>query len=1191
MKDYAGILIAVLTHCFATVVSCPRLLMTSALSFSSELRPQTTSRRGTGVITARYFPNLLPRIALTAMVLLCLGVAVSAEAAVFDLDLSWRTKDKDGNYPAGYTYIKICVVSGSDSYRKPETPNLPTASVPSLDTVVGKVRDALRRSWEEHSSIRFIGWENCADLSDAQQKEYVGFFTHSDIPNQSGGGPQLKGKTDPAHYETVDGKQQLKGPGGPQFAPFGNLSPCIKIGGALDSAKNLYYFDCAREYAIHEFGHTIGFQHESPHPLAPTGCRSAKETVTKDANSMDPTRFTRTDNMRDDKGNLIFDTMGNPQTVTHYYLIPNKDFDYDSVMTYGDGCADVTGTRFGSPVPDQFDLQAVQTVYPPLPPSEFDVGVIPDSLQACPAEKRVTVYLDNEDDPGSGGGNKRDGWNGAIRSDRNTRLEFCRADGTKFGRHQPPNVQTSARTDYAVLKLGTTCPAGSQEFVREFDDENDLYNENWMGGDLGQNRQFGDTESRTFLHFCWFRGDRSDGSVMPYFPQLGYDYGVIGVAYNAIKSGWIYLDDENDNNHNSFKDERGFFLSDPDLRALSTVMSGDINTTIPLSLVRQEHAPTVTERSFTTDGTAEGNLLDGANDPDGDALTVEMQVEDSINPGNYLRPDHGTLDLDLLQKGKMLYTPDPGFTGTDVFTFQVTDGVHRSNLATVAIVTPPAPVLTVMLVAQPATSLSFRSSNGASFTLANRQRQDLTFRAKEDAVVTAAVPTGWYLSRIFCPGDPQAGINLGTGKVQVQLHAGQRLGCIYELGQTGSLAAVLYRDRNANGQYENATDTPLAGWSVQLYGQTDGNYVLLNEQNTDAQGRVPFTALQQRPYKVCAVLKPGWRTSDSADTTGQSCKMLNLDETALNTTIQLGLVKDDHAPVVADRAFLADGTAYGNLLTDASDPDGDAMTLALQPQDPKLASNYLKPAHGKLDVTATGEMLYTPNPGFTGTDTFTFQVTDGEMRSNVATASVQIPPAPVLTIALDASPAKAMSFRSSTGTTFTLANGQNRELTFQPKQDAIVTASLPTGWYLANIGCSENSRAYTDLVAGKVQISVHAAQRLSCTYQLRQYGFFEGLVYRDRNGNGQYDNPKDTPLAGWSVQLFNMYNGLLDEKTTDAQGKVRFASVPQGQYKLCEVLKPGWRTGGSGFVGGQGCKMITVSGGMQPQVRFGNVTP
>ncbi len=267
------------------------------------------------------------------------------------------------------------------------------------------------------------------------------------------------------------------------------------------------------------------------------------------------------------------------------------------------------------------------------------------------------------------------------------------------------------------------------------------------------------------------------------------------------------------------------------------------------------------------------------------------------------------------------------------------------------------------------------------------------------------------------------------------------------------------------------------------------------------------------------------------------------------------------------------------------------MTLALQPQDPKLASNYLKPAHGKLDVTVTGEMLYTPNPGFTGTDTFTFQVTDGEMRSNVATASVHIPPAPVLTIVLDAPPAKSLSFRSSTGTTFALTNGQSKVLTFQPKADAVVTASVPTGWYLADIACTDNSRATVDLVAGQVRIAVHAAQRLSCTYQLRQYGSFEGLVYRDRNGNGQYDNPRDTPLVGWSVQLFNMYNGLLDEKTTDAQGKVRFASVPQGQYKLCEVLKSGWRTSGSGFVSGQSCKLMNVSGGMQPQVRFGNVTP
>ncbi|MDF0673077.1 MAG: Ig-like domain-containing protein [Nitrospira sp.] len=805
------------------------------------------------------------------MVLFTLGMTASVEAAVFDLSTSWRERDS----PTGYTYVKICIVSGSSAFRQPPE-NIAVHSIPSLETVIGKVRDSLRTSWEQHSSIRFVGWENCGDLNPALKSEYVGLFIYSDIGNHSAIGKKAKGTTGlPGTSKVVDkngkpvldenGKEktELNGPGGPQFAPFGNVNPCIEYNSKIAAYR--YKFDCAREYGIHEFGHAIGFLHEWQHPLTPSTCAKpapdseeplvAAAAVTTDA------------------------------AASQGYLVPNKDFDFDSVMTYGDNCAHVTGTRFGSPAPDEYDRSAVRLAYPPVPLNDFDVGVIPDSNSACPVENRVTVYLDNEDDPTPTGGNQRAGWNGVIRSDRNTRLEFCRVDGRKFGRHQPPNVGAPTNTDYAVLKLGTMCPAGSQEIVREFDDENDLYNEDWMGGDLGQNQQFSDTESRTLLHFCWFRRDRSDGAVMSSFPQLGFDYGVIGVTYNAVRSGWIYIDDENDKNHDSFRDASGFFLSDSDIRALSPLMNGDINTTIQLALVKQERAPTAADQSVLADGIAQGNLLNGASDPDGDAVKLDMEYEDADPMTKYLRPAHGTLEVN--ETGGFVYTPDDGYTGTDTFAFRVTDGYMRSTLATVSISIPPAPILTIALDAQPASSLTFNASNGETFTLVNGKSRDVTFKAKQDAIVTAPVPAGWYLANIACTENSGAIVDLVAGQVQIGVHAAQRLSCTYQLRQYGSFDAFVYRDRNANGRYDNTKDKPLAGWSVQLFDEFN---ILLDEKATNAEGKVHFTLLQQRQYKVCEVLKPGWRNSDPGSTAGQSCKIMNVGGGA-QPPIRFGNVK------------------------------------------------------------------------------------------------------------------------------------------------------------------------------------------------------------------------------------------------------------------------------------------------------------
>ena len=35
-------------------------------------------------------------------------------------------------------------------------------------------------------------------------------------------------------------------------------------------------------------------------------------------------------------------------------------------------------------------------------------------------------------------------------------------------------------------------------------------------------------------------------------------------------------------------------------------------------------------------------------------------------------------------------------------------------------------------------------------------------------------------------------------------------------------------------------------------------------------------------------------------------------------------------------------------------------------------------------------MVYTPNPGFVGTDTFTFRANDGESNSNIATNTIHV---------------------------------------------------------------------------------------------------------------------------------------------------------------------------------------------------------
>lgn len=167
------------------------------------------------------------------------------------------------------------------------------------------------------------------------------------------------------------------------------------------------------------------------------------------------------------------------------------------------------------------------------------VGVIPEAGFNCPSGMaRITLFLDNEDDDNA---NSRMGWIGATEQDRdNTLLHFCRADGALFR----PVASGKAESNYAVLALGATCPSGSVSLTRHFDNEDHPGCSFPAACALANNN--------LDLRLCMFRASERTGSTAP-FPSIGIPYGVFGTASlpGSSGSGFIFTDDEDDDNHNS----------------------------------------------------------------------------------------------------------------------------------------------------------------------------------------------------------------------------------------------------------------------------------------------------------------------------------------------------------------------------------------------------------------------------------------------------------------------------------------------------------------------------------------------------------------------------------------------------------------------------------------------------------------
>jgi filamentous hemagglutinin family protein len=71
-----------------------------------------------------------------------------------------------------------------------------------------------------------------------------------------------------------------------------------------------------------------------------------------------------------------------------------------------------------------------------------------------------------------------------------------------------------------------------------------------------------------------------------------------------------------------------------------------------------------------------------------------------------------------------------------------------------------------------------------------------------------------------------------------------------------------------------------------------------------------------------------------------------------------------------------------NLLSNDSDPDGDVLK----------AIAVTQPSNGQATLNPDGTVTYTPNNSFTGTDSFTYTISDGKGGTAIATATVNVPP-------------------------------------------------------------------------------------------------------------------------------------------------------------------------------------------------------
>ena len=130
------------------------------------------------------------------------------------------------------------------------------------------------------------------------------------------------------------------------------------------------------------------------------------------------------------------------------------------------------------------------------------------------------------------------------------------------------------------------------------------------------------------------------------------------------------------------------YVPDPDFNGTDsftyTINGGD-TATVTVTVEAVDDNPVAVDDTATTDEDVEVDIdvLDNDTDVDGDPITVE----------DFTQPANGTVTENL--DGTLAYTPDPGFSGTDSFTYTINGG----DTATVTITVVAAPVVNLPPVA------------------------------------------------------------------------------------------------------------------------------------------------------------------------------------------------------------------------------------------------------------------------------------------------------------------------------------------------------------------------------------------------------------------------------------------------------------------------------------------------------------
>ncbi len=384
-----------------------------------------------------------------------------------------------------------------------------------------------------------------------------------------------------------------------------------------------------------------------------------------------------------------------------------------------------------------------------------------------------------------------------------------------------------------------------------------------------------------------------------------------------------------------------------------TVSDGVVDSnsaTVSITVAAVDDVPKANDQSAMTKVDRSASIILTGSDIDSETLSFVIATQ----------PKHGTLAFgsDFARNGKLLYTPETRYTGSDSFAFKMNDGTTDSTPATVSINVTPNHIP----------------------------------MAEPQAVVTAEDAPDVITLGGSDPDRDTLVYSVVTGPAHGALS-----------GTAPNLTYTPNRDFHGPDSFtfkvnDGAADSPLATVSITITAVNDppiaaNDHVTTPEDTSrtiflrgiDPDGnRLTYSIVTEPSHGSLSGTEPNVVYEPDQDFNGPDSFTFRISDGTTDSvpaTISIMVIGTADAPIANDDSVTVQEDEELPIILTGSDPDGDPLTFAV----------LRNPAHGTLTGKAPN-VVYTPDPNFSWMDSFTFRVSDGTAESPAATVRISVTP-------------------------------------------------------------------------------------------------------------------------------------------------------------------------------------------------------